>query len=103
LRLICLREGGRRAAVEILRGSPLVSKTILEGRVAEISHFLEGRQGGMQSFDQHLVELHRAGLISGTETLRRCTNPEVVGPQLRAGKPSPPRVESAAPDPSELV
>ena len=33
----------------------------------------------MQSLDQHLVELHHARAISGTEAMRLAHNPEAVG------------------------
>jgi twitching motility protein PilT len=103
LRLAVTREGKRRAAVEILRSGPMVSGSITEGRLADLFHFVEGRQGGMQSFDQHLLALHQAGLISGTEAMRRSTNPEAVASQLRAAKPSAPKADAAAAGPAPLA
>jgi twitching motility protein PilT len=83
-RLAKTRDGKLRPAVEILRGGVNTAKSILENRLKDLAYFIEGRQGGMQSLDQHLVELHQAGAISGTEALRLASNPEVVGAGLRA-------------------
>jgi twitching motility protein PilT len=83
-RLAKTRDGKFRPAVEVLRGGVNASKSILENRLKDLSYYIEGRQGGMQSLDQHLIELNQAGLISGTETMRLATNPEAVAVGLRA-------------------
>jgi twitching motility protein PilT len=83
-RLAKTRDGKFRPAVEVLRGSVDVSKSIQENRLKDLSFYIEGRRGGMQSLDQHLIELNQSGVISGTETMRLATNPEVVGVGLRA-------------------
>jgi twitching motility protein PilT len=83
-RLAKTRDGKFRPAVEVLRGGVNASKSILENRLKDLSYYIEGRQGGMQSLDQHLIELNQAGVISGTETMRLATNPEAVGVGLRA-------------------
>jgi twitching motility protein PilU len=85
-RLAKTRDGKLRPAVEVLRRGPNTAKSILENRLNDLTFFIEGRQGGMQSLDQHLVELQHAGLISGTETMRLASNPESVGEKLRALK-----------------
>jgi twitching motility protein PilT len=82
-RLANTKDGKLRAAVEVLRGGVNTSRSILENRLKDLSFLIEGRQGGMQSLDQHLVELYQAGLISGTETMRLASNPEVVAVELR--------------------
>jgi twitching motility protein PilT len=102
LRLATTRDGKRRAAVEVLRGNPMMCRSILEGRMSDLSNFLEGRQGGMQSFDQHLVELYQAGLLSGTEAMRRSTNPETVASELRAARTASSRRQVAEPAPDSL-
>jgi twitching motility protein PilT len=78
------REGKLRPAVGIFRGGPITSKPIVENSIKDVNFFIEGRQGGMQSLDQHLLELHQSGLISGTETMRLANNPEAVALGLRA-------------------
>jgi Tfp pilus assembly ATPase PilU len=87
------RDGKHQAAVEILRGGATTSQSILENRLNDLSYLMEGRQGGMQTLDQHLIELYQAGTVSGTEAMRLAANPETVGAGLRA-----PRQAKAAPD-----
>jgi twitching motility protein PilT len=86
LRLAKTRDGKLRPAVEILRGGLITSRSIRENRLNDLRFAIEGRHGGMQSLDQHLVELQHAGIISGTETMRLATNAEAVGEKLRALK-----------------
>ena len=47
------REGTRRPAVEILRGGPVTEKYILEGKLNDLTEYVQGGTSGMQSFDQH--------------------------------------------------
>jgi twitching motility protein PilT len=77
------RDGKLRPVVEILRGGGNASRSIAENRLKDLALYMEGRQGGMQSLDQHLIELHQSGVISGTEAMRLANNPEAVGLSLR--------------------
>ncbi len=88
LRLATTKDGRRRPAVEILRGGPITSRSLLEGRLNDIATFMTGRQNGMQTFDQHLAQLHQAGVISGTEAMRLATSPEAVMMELRSSRAS---------------
>lgn len=83
LRMAANKDGGRRPVVEVLRGGPMTTRSILEGRYQDLSGFLASRQGGMQQFDQHLLELYQSGVISGIEAMRLATNPEGVAADLR--------------------
>jgi twitching motility protein PilT len=87
-RLVSLVEGGRRPAVEILRGNAVIEKFILENNVAEITDYLETGDLGMQTFDQHLLELYDEGLVRMTEALRWATNPEALARRMRGVKGS---------------
>jgi twitching motility protein PilT len=105
LRLAKTRDGKLRPAVEVLRAGVDVSKSILENRLKDLSFYIEGRRAGMQSLDQHLIELNQSGIISGTETMRLATNPEVVGVGLRslrqaatAPVPAAPNLVGSEPD-----
>jgi twitching motility protein PilT len=102
-RLAKTRDGKFRPAVELLRGGANVSKSILENRLKDLTYHIEGRQGGMQSLDQHLIELQHAGVISGTETMRLAANPEALAIGLRTLRqatagPSPDSTKLAGPD-----
>jgi twitching motility protein PilT len=93
-RLLPTREGKRRPAVEILRGSAVTQKFILENRLSELGDYITTGESGMQSFDQHLVKLFRENVISGTEAMHNATNPGALAMALRgitpigAGRPA---------------
>lgn len=97
-RLAKTRDGKLRPAVEVLRGGANTVKAIQENRLKDLGYFIEGRQGGMQTLDQHLIELYRSGAVSGTEAMRLASNPEAVGAGLRAPQPAAAARDRAAPD-----
>jgi twitching motility protein PilT len=82
-RLAVTREGSRRPVMEILRGGPVTSKLIQDNKLADLSDYISSREGGMQRFDQHLLELYNQKVISGTEAMKHATNPEAVALGLR--------------------
>jgi twitching motility protein PilT len=86
-RLVPLREEGqRRPAVEILRGGPVTEKYVLEGRLNELSSYIEGGDSGMQTFDQHLLQMYQERVIAGTEALKWSTRPEALATAMRGIK-----------------
>jgi twitching motility protein PilT len=88
-RLVVVREemgGGRRPAVEILRGGPVTEKYILEGKLAELTQYIEGGESGMQSFDQHLLQMFKEQLIPGREALKHANRPESLATAMRGIK-----------------
>jgi twitching motility protein PilT len=95
-RLAKTRDGKLRPVVELFRAGGTASKSIAENRLKDLSFFMEGRQGGMQSLDQHLLELHQSGAISGTEAMRLANNPEAVGMGLRTVRQASPAIAPAA-------
>jgi twitching motility protein PilT len=82
-RLLATKEGKRRPALEILRGSAVTEKFIVESRLAELSEYIATGESGMQTFDQHLLKLHHEKVISGTEALRYATNPGALAMAMR--------------------
>jgi twitching motility protein PilT len=82
-RLVICRDGTRRPAVEILRGGPVPSKYILEGKALDLHDYIRTAGNGQQTFDQDLLQLHRQELISVAEALRHATNPESLQMSLR--------------------
>ena len=71
-RLIRTEDGkGRRAAVEIMLNTPLVSDVILKGNFHELKEIMtKSRELGMQTFDQALFDLYDDGSISYDEAIR---------------------------------
>ena len=82
-RLVICRDGSRRPAVEILRGGPVPTKFILEGKALDLHEYMRAAGGGQQTFDQDLLALHRQELITVPEALRHATNPEALTMALR--------------------
>ena len=82
-KLAATKDGKRRPVLEILRGGQYTARCIMENRWTDLSSYLGSRQGGMQQFEQHLLELYQAGVISGTEAMKLATNPEAVAEGLR--------------------
>lgn len=74
-RLLTTKDGKRRPAMEILRGSAVTQKFILENRLAELNDYIVSGESGMQGFDQHLLAMYRKNVISGTDALHHATNP----------------------------
>lgn len=68
----------RIPVVEILRNIPVVRKILLDHQPEKLPAAIATGESGMQLFDQHLAELYRADVISGTEAMRLATNPEAV-------------------------
>ena len=69
-RLVKTVTGGRAAAIEILRNSPLIAELIAIGDVGGIKPIM-AKSGdlGMQTFDQALFALHQADRISYDEAI----------------------------------
>jgi twitching motility protein PilT len=82
-RLVICRDGSRRPATEILRGGPVPTKYILEGRALELGDYIRSAGGGQQTFDQDLLALHHQQLISHDEALKNATNREALSMALR--------------------
>lgn len=70
-RMLKAVDGGRSVAVELLLDSPRVKDLIHKGQIAELKEAMEkSATVGMQTFDQALFVLYRAGRISLEEALR---------------------------------
>lgn len=67
---------GRRAAIEILLNSQLISDYIRKGEVHEIKDVMtRSRDSGMQTFDQALFDLYENAEISYQEAIRHADSP----------------------------
>ena len=74
----------RRAAIEILINSPLISDLIRKGEVHEIKDLMKrSRELGMQTFDQALYDLYRAKQISYKDALKHADSPNDLRLQIK--------------------
>ena len=70
-RLVKTVDGGRIAAVEVLLDSPRVKDLIHKAQIAELKEAMEKSTNvGMQTFDQSLYDLYKAGKIAFDEAIR---------------------------------
>ena len=71
-RLVKTPDESRVAAIEILINTPRIADLIGQWAVAEIKEVMaSGKNYGMQTFDQHLLQLWAEGVVSEDEALRQ--------------------------------
>lgn len=74
---------GRIPVVEIMMGTPLVRKYILDGEFEKLKGCVGNRESGSQSFDQHLTDLFMKQIIDVAEAKRLATNVDALNLALR--------------------
>ncbi len=83
-RLIPGVDGKRVPAVELLIRTPYIADLILKGEIEGLKDAMkEGFQHGMQTFDQSLFELYKAGKISAAEALENADSSNDLGLNIR--------------------
>ncbi|HVV99222.1 MAG TPA: PilT/PilU family type 4a pilus ATPase [Planctomycetaceae bacterium] len=82
-RLVVGKSGELWPVAEVLRGGPVTSKYILEGRIGEITDYIATQADGMQTFDKHLFRLYSEGTLDGPHALEAATNPEALALEIR--------------------
>lgn len=83
-RMIPARTGGAVPAIEILINTPMVRKLLEEGKLDKIHSAIEtGGEDGMQSFNQSVYKLIKAGLISEEDGLAKASNPDQLKMNLK--------------------
>ena len=75
-RLVATVDGKRKAAVEVLLGSPTIQELIKRGDFAMIKEVMEKSEMlGMQTFDGAMFKLYKAGHIDLEEALKNSDSP----------------------------
>ena len=78
-RLLPCSKGGRIPAVEIMSATPHIKKMLADNNMDGISQAIpKGAFYGMQSFNQSLVKLHKAGLAKLADIVQAASNPDDV-------------------------
>ena len=89
-RLVPTVEGKRCAAIEILLGTPTISELILRGELEGIKEIMEkSNELGMQTFDQALVKLYKAGTISKEDALKNADSENSVRLSIKFAEDHP--------------
>jgi len=84
-RLLPRREGeGMVPAVEIMLGTPIVRKFIRENKIEKLSDAIQdGKDSGMQTFNQSLVELVKASVVTEQAAMDYSPNQESLKMNLQ--------------------
>ena len=78
---------GRRVAMEVMIGTPLVQDYIRDGAIYKLKEVMkESTNLGMRTFDQSLVELYHAGEISYEDALRHADSTNEVRLRIKLAK-----------------
>jgi twitching motility protein PilU len=85
--LIPKKDGtGRVCAVEVLINTPLIADLIEKGRVSEIKEVMKrSRELGMQTFDQAVYDLYKAGEITYEDALKNSDSANEVRLMIKLG------------------
>ena len=97
-RLVKTIDGKRRAAVEVLLGTPTIRDLIKRSDFSEIKEIMEkSRNLGMQTFDQALIELVNEGAIDEEEAVKNADSANNVRLKLKLYRETPSAPVAAAP------
>jgi len=85
-RLLQRKDGkGRVPAIEVLVGTPIVTKLILQGKTVELGQAMQNREQGMQTFLQSLVELINSDVVTLEEAMRNTEHPLALQRNITGG------------------
>ncbi len=84
-RLLRKKGGGRTPAIEVMIGTPIIQKLILEGRTGDLRQAIQNQEEGMQTFDQALLDLNKRGIIELDEALSNADNPKALSRMIKGG------------------
>ncbi|PZP86600.1 MAG: type IV pili twitching motility protein PilT [Azospirillum brasilense] len=75
-RLVPTMQMGRTLAIEVMLNNGLIRQLIEEGKIRQIREMIErGKIDGMQTFDQHLMEMIEKNIILEDTALAEADNP----------------------------
>ena len=95
-RLVKTVDGKRRAAVEIMLGTPTIRDLIKRNEFSELKESMEKSKNlGMQTFDQALIDLVHEGSIDEEEAVKNADSANNVRLKLKLYKDNPANVQAA--------
>ncbi|MET1076719.1 MAG: PilT/PilU family type 4a pilus ATPase [Pseudomonas sp.] len=100
-RLVKTLDGKRRAAVEVLLGTPTIRDLIKRSDFGDIKEIMEKSKNlGMQTFDQALIDLVNQGVIDEEEAVKNADSANNVRLKLKLYREAPAAAPVAAPTPA---
>lgn len=101
-RLVKTVDGKRRAAVEVMLGTPTIRDLIHRNSFAELKEIMEkSRNLGMQTFDQALIELVGEGAITEEEAVKNADSANNVRLKLKLKRENGPLAAESPASPSD--
>jgi len=95
---------GRRVAMEVMLGTPLVQDYIRDGEIHKLKEVMkESTNLGMRTFDQSLFELYQAGEISYEDALRHADSQNEVRLRIKLSQGGDAHTLSQGLDGVELI
>ncbi|RJG09319.1 PilT/PilU family type 4a pilus ATPase [Pseudomonas cavernicola] len=89
-RLVKTSDGKRRAAVEVLLGTPTIRDLIKRSEFGDIKEIMEKSKNlGMQTFDQALIDLVHEGVIDEEEAVKNADSANNVRLKLKLYREEP--------------
>ncbi len=86
----------RRASIEVLINTPLISDYIRKGEIHEIKEVMKrSRELGMQTFDQALYDLYIAGHVTYDDALRYADSPNNLRLLIKLGASDTDKMQDA--------
>jgi twitching motility protein PilT len=85
-RLLPRLGGGLVPALEIMVGTSTVQKLIAEDRLRSLTQAIQNREGGMQTFNQALLDLLKAGSIDEKTAMAASSNPQALRRMMLGGE-----------------
>ncbi|MFL9811761.1 PilT/PilU family type 4a pilus ATPase [Stutzerimonas sp. VN223-3] len=83
-RLVKTRDGKRRAAVEVMLGTPTIRDLIKRNEFSELKEIMEKSKNlGMQTFDQALIDLVNEGVLDEEEATKNADSANNVRLKLK--------------------
>ena len=95
-RLVKTVDGKRRAAVEVMLGTPTVRDLIKRNEFSELKEIMEKSKNlGMQTFDQALIDLVHEGAIDEEEAVKNADSANNVRLKLKLHRDNPANAKPA--------
>ncbi|MGH8434662.1 MAG: PilT/PilU family type 4a pilus ATPase [Pseudomonas sp.] len=103
-RLVKTSDGKRRAAVEVLLGTPTIRDLIKRSEFGDIKEIMEKSKNlGMQTFDQALIDLVNEGVINEDEAVKNADSANNVRLKLKLHRETPATPSAAPATPAAAV
>lgn len=82
-RLVTLENGGRKPAVEVMLNTAFIADLIKHGKINELREAMARDETGCMTFDESLMEMFKAGVITREEALKHAESHANVNVEIK--------------------